>query len=38
MKKRFLLASLLIFGLVFTSIAAVNYVDVAQNHWALQCR
>jgi len=34
MKKRFLLASLLIFGLVFTSIAAVNYVDVAQNHWA----
>jgi len=30
-----LLASLLIFGLVVSSVAApVNYVDVAQNHWA----
>jgi len=30
-----LLASLLIFGLVISSVAApVNYVDVAQNHWA----
>ncbi|HRV03346.1 MAG TPA: S-layer homology domain-containing protein [Mesotoga sp.] len=35
MKKSFLLASLLIFGLVVSSVAApVNYVDVAQNHWA----
>lgn len=30
-----MLASLLIFGLVISSVAApVNYVDVAQNHWA----
>lgn len=30
-----MLASLLIFGLVVSSVAApVNYVDVAQNHWA----
>ncbi|SSC14055.1 S-layer domain protein [Mesotoga infera] len=35
MKKSLLLASLLIFGLVISSVAApVNYVDVAQNHWA----
>jgi len=35
LKKSFLLASLLIFGLVVSSVAApVNYVDVAQNHWA----
>ncbi len=35
MKKSLLLASLLIFGLVVSSVAApVNYVDVAQNHWA----
>jgi len=35
LKKSLLLASLLIFGLVISSVAApVNYVDVAQNHWA----
>jgi chromosome segregation ATPase len=35
LKKSLLLASLLIFGLVVSSVAApVNYVDVAQNHWA----
>ncbi|WP_243392431.1 MULTISPECIES: S-layer homology domain-containing protein [unclassified Mesotoga] len=32
---KLLLASLLIFGLAFTSaFAAVNYVDVSSNHWA----
>lgn len=35
MKMKLLLASLLIFGLAFTSaFAAVNYVDVSSNHWA----
>lgn len=35
MKMKVLLASLLIFGLAFTSaFAAVNYVDVSSNHWA----
>ena len=35
MKMKLLLASLLIFGLAFTSaFAAINYVDVSSNHWA----
>jgi len=35
LKMKLLLASLLIFGLAFTSaFAAVNYVDVSSNHWA----
>jgi len=35
LKMKLLLASLLIFGLAFTSaVAAVNYVDVSSNHWA----